>query len=297
MFDTFIQLMVEIPAYFYTTVFLVSLMVGSFLNVVIHRLPKMLEKEWLCECREFLADELLQTPKLKKDEKPYNLVEPRSNCPSCGHQITALENIPVISWLVLRGKCSACKTDISPRYPLVELLTAVLSLVVAMIAGANVLTLCFIVITWALIALSFIDFDTMLLPDEITLPLIWFGLGASAMGIGIAPTDAIAGAIVGYMSLWTINWIFSKIKSQQGMGQGDFKLMAVFGAWLGWQDVFLITFLSSFVGAIFGIIILYAQKKGKDTHIPFGPYIAIAGWVVMLWGDDITNFYLQNYFY
>lgn len=297
MFDTFIQLMVDMPTYFYTTVFLVSLMVGSFLNVVIHRLPIMLEKEWLCECREFLSDELIKKPKLDKNQAPYNLVEPRSNCPSCQHQITALENIPVISWLVLRGRCSSCKNHISPRYPLVELLTACLSLVVAMIGGANVLTLCFIGVTWALVALSFIDFDTMLLPDEITLPLIWLGLGASAIGIGIAPSEAIIGACVGYLSLWSVNWVFSKVKSQQGMGQGDFKLMAVFGAWLGWQKVFLIAFLSSFVGALFGIAILYAQKKGKDTHIPFGPYIAIAGWVAILWGQDIIDFYLQNYFY
>lgn len=297
MFDDIIALMVNNTTYFYTTVTLLSLVVGSFLNVVIHRLPIMMEKSWLCECREYLADELKPSEKDDSEAPIYNLSLPRSACPKCGHQITALENIPIISWLILKGKCSSCANPISVRYPVVECLTAMLSLMVAAIHGPTTMTLFYVLLTWALVALSFIDFDTMLLPDEITLPLVWLGLILSIFGLTIAPTQAIIGACVGYLSLWSVYWAFKLATGKEGMGYGDFKLMAVFGAWLGWQSVFLILLLSSFVGAAFVMAILYAQKKGKNTQVPFGPYIAIAGWIALLWGDSMIGYYLQNYFY
>ena len=298
MFDDIIAVMVNHPTYFYGTVLVFGLVIGSFLNVVIHRLPIMMEKDWVCECREYLAKELVdKKPTEETEPQVYNLSVPRSACPKCGHKITALENIPIISWLVLRGKCSGCANPISIRYPLVELLTGVLSLAVAINWGPTQVTLLYLVLTWGLIALTFIDFDTMLLPDEITLPLLWLGLLVAVWGLGIPPTDAIVGACVGYLSLWSVYWGFKLATGKEGMGYGDFKLMAVFGAWLGWQSVFLILLLSSFVGAIFVMAILYAQKKGKNTQVPFGPYIAIAGWIALLWGDSMIEFYLQNYFY
>jgi leader peptidase (prepilin peptidase)/N-methyltransferase len=298
MFDDIIAAMVNYPTYFYGTVLVFGLIIGSFLNVVIHRLPIMMEKSWVCECREYLAEELVNKPSAEEtNPQVYNLSVPRSACPKCGHKITALENIPIISWLVLKGKCSGCANAISIRYPLVELLTGVLSLVVAINWGPTQVTLLYLVLTWGLIALTFIDFDTMLLPDEITLPLLWLGLLVAVWGLGISPTDAIVGACVGYLSLWSVYWGFKLATGKEGMGYGDFKLMAVFGAWLGWQSVFLILLLSSFVGAIFVMAILYAQKKGKNTQVPFGPYIAIAGWIALLWGDSMIEFYLQNYFY
>ena len=296
MFDNIMTLLVNNSAYFYTTVIVFSLVVGSFLNVVIHRLPIMMEKDWLCECREYLEDELKTAPTSAKDEV-YNLSVPRSACPKCGHKITALENIPLLSWLFLRGKCSGCKTPISARYPLVELLTAVLSVVVAAHFGPTPLTLLYILLTWGLIALTFIDLDSMLLPDQITLPLLWLGLLVSVLGWGITPTQAIVGACVGYLSLWSVYWLFKLATGKEGMGYGDFKLLAVFGAWLGWQSILLIVLLSSFVGAIFGLFIIYQQKKGKNTPIPFGPYIAIAGWITLLWGQPIMDFYLQQFVY
>ncbi|MFT4925559.1 MAG: leader peptidase (prepilin peptidase)/N-methyltransferase [Phenylobacterium sp.] len=308
MFDNILTLLVNNTGYFYATVILLSLVVGSFLNVVIHRLPIMMEKEWICECREYLADEL-KPSESKPDElklgeegqqapdEVYNLSLPRSACPKCGHKITALENIPLVSWLVLRGKCSGCQAPISMRYPLVELLTAVLSVIVAAHFGPTPLTLLYIVLTWGLVALTFIDLDTMLLPDQITLPLLWLGLLASVWGLGISPTAAIVGSCVGYLSLWSVYWLFKLLTGKEGMGFGDFKLLAVFGAWLGWQSILLIVLLSSFVGAIFGVFIIYQQKKGKNTPIPFGPYIAIAGWIALLWGDPIIDFYLQQFVY
>jgi leader peptidase (prepilin peptidase)/N-methyltransferase len=302
MFDNIIALMVHEPTYFYVTVFLFSLAVGSFLNVVIHRLPIMMEKEWLCECREYLADELKEddTPKGKdqQDERAaevYNLSVPRSACPKCNHKITALENIPVLSWLFLRGKCSGCSNPISIRYPLVELLTAILSVVIAVHFGPTQLTLIYILLTWGLVALAFIDLDTMLLPDQITLTLLWLGLVSSVWGMGLTPTEAITGSCIGYLSLWSVYWVFKLATGKEGFGFGDFKLMAVFGAFLGWQSILLIVVLSSVVGALFAIAIVYRLKK--SIPIPFGPYIAIAGWIALLWGDEIINFYLQNYVY
>ena len=218
-------------------------------------------------------------------------------CPKCDHQITALENIPLLSWLFLRGKCSNCTAPISIRYPLVELLTAILSVIVAVHFGPTPIALLYILLTWGLVALTFIDLDSMLLPDQITLPLLWLGLVISVMGLGIAPEQAIIGASVGYLSLWSVYWLFKLATGKEGMGFGDFKLLAVFGAWLGWQSVLLVVLLSSFVGAIFGVFIIYQQKKGKNTPIPFGPYIAIAGWLTLLWGEPMIDFYLQQFVY
>jgi leader peptidase (prepilin peptidase)/N-methyltransferase len=294
MFDDIIALMVNNAGYFYGTVFVFSLVVGSFLNVVIHRLPIMMEKSWLCECREYLEEELAK-PVKQQDETVYNLSVPRSACPKCDHKITAMENVPLLSWLFLRGKCSNCRHPISIRYPLVELLTAILSVAVANHFGPTQMTLLYLLLTWTLIALAFIDLDTMLLPDQLTLPLVWLGLVASVWGLGLSPADAIVGACVGYLSLWSIYWIFKLATGKEGFGYGDFKLMAVFGAFLGWQSILLILILSSFVGALFALAIVYRHKK--SIPIPFGPYIAIAGWLSLLWGDQMINFYLQNYFY
>ncbi|MFT5161787.1 MAG: leader peptidase (prepilin peptidase)/N-methyltransferase [Alteromonadaceae bacterium] len=297
MFDNIITMLVNNTAYFYATVIVFSLIVGSFLNVVIHRLPIMMEKQWLCECRQYLGDELKTPDKPTEPEAVYNLSLPRSACPKCGHKITALENVPLLSWLLLRGKCSHCTNPISIRYPLVELLTAVLSVVIANHFGPTPVLLGYLLLTWGLIALTFIDLDTMLLPDQITLALLWLGLLISVWGLGISPTEAIIGACVGYLSLWSVYWLFKLVTGKEGMGFGDFKLLAVFGAWLGWQSILLIVLLSSFVGAAFGLFIIYQQKKGKNTPIPFGPYIAIAGWITILWGEPIIDFYLQQFVY
>ena len=309
MFDQFITLMVNHHELFYITIFFIALVVGSFLNVVIHRLPTMMEKEWLCQCKELLAEEAAQSThksdqQAKEQEQElaeqpeqevYNLSVPRSACPKCNHQIKAIENIPLVSYLFLRGKCSNCSAPISIRYPLVELLTAILSVVVAMVFGPELKTLLYIGTTWALIALALIDFDTMFLPDEITVPLLWAGLLASSVGLTIAPSEAIVGASVGYLSLWSVYWLFKTFTGKEGMGFGDFKLMAVFGALLGWQSVLLIVFMSSVVGTVFTVITLVLGDKSKDTKIPFGPYIAVAGWISMLWGEQMIRYYLDNY--
>lgn len=295
MFDQIIALMTHNSAFFYGSVLVFSLVVGSFLNVVIHRLPIMMEREWECECREHLAAEL-KTPPSEEEPERYDLVLPRSACPKCGHQITALENIPIISWLVLKGKCANCRAHISARYPFVELLTGVLSVVIAVHFGVSMQTLVYLLLTWGLIALSFIDLDKMLLPDQITLPLVWLGLFSSISGITpLSPKEAIIGAMVGYLSLWSIYWLFKLVTKKEGFGYGDFKLLMVFGAFLGWQQVALIIMLSTAVGSIFGLYFLLKNKK--SVEIPFGPYIAIAGWIAMIWGDRLINYYLNNFIY
>lgn len=295
-FDDVLRVMAHNAGFFYGFVFVFSLIVGSFLNVVIHRLPRMMEKEWECDCREHLADELKQPPKADQPKETYNLVLPRSACPKCGHQITALENIPIISWLVLKGKCSSCKTKISARYPMVELLTAILSVAVAIHFGYGAQAFVYIVLTWGLIALTFIDLDKMLLPDQITFPLVWIAMLSSVYGIGLAPKDAVIGAIVGYLSLWLVYWVFYYFTGKKGFGFGDFNLLMVFGAFLGWQNVVLIIFLSSIVGAIIGGI-MYFKNNRESVPIPYGPYIAIAGWIALLWGNDIIHYYLSRHVY
>ncbi|MBE0358347.1 MULTISPECIES: prepilin peptidase [Pseudoalteromonas] len=277
--------------FYLTAIGLVSLCVGSFLNVVIYRLPLMMQKEWQSECRILLEDDLKNSVPL--NTTPFNLVKPNSTCPHCKSAIKPWQNIPIISWLALKGKCASCQNTIAARYPLVEAITALLSLIVAYTVGANEQALLYILITWALVALTFIDIDHMLLPDQLTLPLVWLALIASVMGYTISPSDAIIGAACGYLSLWSVFWLFKLLTGKEGMGYGDFKLLAVFGALLGWQSLLTIILLSSVVGAIIGITLLSIQGKDKATPIPFGPYLAIAGWITMLWGNQLQTMYLN----
>ncbi len=269
--------------------FLFGLFVGSFLNVVVYRLPIMMERGWRRECKEFLELEP------DKDEKPFNLMVPRSACPSCGNLISAWANIPVVSWLLLRGKCGKCKNRISAQYPLVELLTAILSLLVAMKFGATWQTVFALLFTWALICLALIDFHTTLLPDSITLPLMWLGLVISLAPIFVDAHQAIIGAAAGYMILWTIFQAFKLITGKEGMGFGDFKLLAALGAWMGWMKLPLIILLSSLTGAVIGIMMMVFFKHQRDKPIPFGPYLAIAGWIALMWGDELVAFYTNQF--
>tara|TARA_B100001059_G_scaffold193238_1_gene196907 strand:- start:47 stop:940 length:894 start_codon:yes stop_codon:yes gene_type:complete len=280
--------------FYLTTVGLVSLCVGSFLNVVIYRLPLMMQREWQSECRLLLEDELnTNQAKPKNTSEPFNLVKPNSTCPKCKTAIKPWQNIPIISWLILKGKCASCSNPISIRYPAIEAVTALLSLVVAYTFGATEQALLYIVITWALVALTFIDIDHMLLPDQLTLPLVWLALIAAVAGITITPSDAIMGAAFGYLSLWSVFWLFKLLTGKEGMGYGDFKLLALFGALLGWQSLLTIILLSSVVGAIIGIALLSIQGKDKATPIPFGPYLAIAGWITLLWGNQLQSAYFN----
>ena len=280
--------------FYLTTVGLVSLCVGSFLNVVIYRLPLMMQREWQSECRLLLEDELnTNQAKPKNTSEHFNLVKPNSTCPKCKTAIKPWQNIPIVSWLILKGKCASCSNPISIRYPAIEAITALLSLVVAYTFGATEQALLYIVITWALVALTFIDIDHMLLPDQLTLPLVWLALIAAVAGITITPSDAIMGAAFGYLSLWSVFWLFKLLTGKEGMGYGDFKLLALFGALLGWQSLLTIILLSSVVGAIIGIALLTIQGKDKATPIPFGPYLAIAGWITLLWGNQLQSAYFN----
>ena len=266
----------------------VGLCVGSFLNVVIHRLPKMLERGW----REQCADLAGETP---TDAPAYNLIVPRSQCPSCGHRIGALENIPVVSYLVLRGHCLACRAPISARYPVVELLAALLSVAaVVRFGGLTPTALAACVFLWMLLALTLIDFDTQLLPDNLTLPLLWAGLLANILGAAPIANlrDAVIGAIAGYLTLWLVYWLFKLIRGKEGMGYGDFKLLAALGAWLGWQMLPLIVLLSSVVGAAIGISLVVFKGRDHQTPLAFGPYLAIAGGIALFFGRSLIAIYL-----
>lgn len=264
---------------------LLGLCIGSFLNVVIHRLPKMMEQQWRAECAELAGQE---PPPVER----YNLVVPRSACPACGHRITALENIPVASYLLLRGKCSGCGTAISPRYPAVEIITAALSGYVAWHFGYGMAAAGALLFTWAMIALTFIDLDTYYLPDSITLPLLWLGLLFNLGGTYAPLSSAVIGAAAGYLSLWTVYWIFKWATGKEGMGYGDFKLLAAIGAWLGWQMLPLTILFSSLVGAVIGISLIVLARRGRNVPIPFGPYLAIAGMIALLHGNALTRAYL-----
>ncbi|EKP0304181.1 prepilin peptidase [Aeromonas veronii] len=284
-----LELAHSLPWLYFSLVFLFSLMIGSFLNVVIHRLPIMLEREWQAEYRGYFSpDEGATAP------ERYNLMVPRSACPHCGHAITALENIPLLSWLWLKGRCRDCQTPISARYPLVELLTALLSVAVAMVITPGWGTLAALLLTWVLVALTFIDLDKMLLPDQLTLPLLWGGLLFNLAGGFVPLADAVIGAMAGYLVLWSLYWAFKLLTGKEGMGYGDFKLLAALGAWLGWQALPIILLLSSLVGAVIGISLIALQKHHQGKPIPFGPYLAIAGWIALLWGDTITRWYLST---
>jgi len=263
-----------------------GLLVGSFLNVVIHRLPIMMQRDWRAQAREFL--ELPVEP-----TTTFNLVLPNSHCPHCDHEIRPWENIPLVSWLALRGKCSSCRASISRRYPLIELLCGLLSAYVAWHFGFSWQAGAMLLLTWGLLAMSMIDVDHQLLPDSLVLPLLWLGLIANYFGLFAPLPDAVWGAVAGYLCLWSVYWLFKLVTGKEGMGYGDFKLLAMLGAWGGWQVLPLTILLSSVVGAVLGTVMLRVQKADSGTTIPFGPYLAIAGWVALLWGDEITSAYLQ----
>ena len=294
--------MQQAPAVFVAVVFLFSLAIGSFLNVVIHRVPVMLEREWRSQAEQILQGEedLGLKPDLQADPKPkYNLVVPRSACPKCGAQITAAQNIPVISYLLLKGKCAKCGARISARYPMVELGTAILSAVVAWKFGFVWYTAAALLLTWTLVALTGIDIDHQLLPDNMTLPLVWIGLLLSlaatlpSIGLPVDPRSSIIGAIAGYLSLWSVYHAFRLLTGKEGMGYGDFKLFAALGAWLGWQMLLPIILLAAFTGAVIGILMIALRGRDRNIPIPFGPYLAAAGWIALLWGDDIVSSYLH----
>ncbi|KAF1312779.1 prepilin peptidase [Pseudomonas sp. SG-MS2] len=279
-------LLAEQPAYFLTLATVLGLLVGSFINVVAYRLPIMLERQWQREAQEALG--------LPTDEhERFDLCLPASRCPHCGHAIRAWENIPVLSYLALRGRCSACKQPIGSRYPLVELACALLSLTVAWHSGAGMEALALLAFTWSLLALSLIDHDKQILPDVLVLPTLWLGLIVNVFDTVVPLSDAIWGAVAGYLSLWTVYWLFKLITGKEGMGYGDFKLLALIGAWGGWQVVPLTLMLSSLVGAVVGLCMLRLRSHSMGTAIPFGPYLAIAGWIAVLWGDEIYASYLQ----
>ncbi|WP_252272670.1 prepilin peptidase [Pseudomonas subflava] len=266
---------------------MLGLLIGSFLNVVIYRLPVMMQRDWRQQAREIL--ELPEEPK----QGTFNLILPNSCCPNCGHQIRPWENIPVVSYLFLHGKCSNCKTPISKRYPLVELACGLLSGYVAFHYGFGWQAMGVLVLSWGLLAMSMIDCDHQLLPDSLVLPLLWLGLIANHFGLFASLEDALWGAIAGYLSLWSVYWLFKLVTGKEGMGYGDFKLLAMLGAWGGWQILPLTILLSSLVGAVLGVIMLRLRNQETSTPIPFGPYLAIAGWIALLWGDQITGTYLQ----
>lgn len=283
---TTLELLQASPALFATLAGIFGLAVGSFLNVVIHRLPKMLEREWQAQCAEMSGK-----PHLPRDR--YNLFVPRSACPKCGHQLGPLENIPILSYLMLGGKCKQCRTPISIRYPIVEGLSGLLSAVAAWHFGFGVAGVGVLVLIWALLALTFIDLDTQLLPDALTVPLLWAGLLLNISGALTDLESAVIGAAAGYLILWSIYWAFKLLTGKEGMGYGDFKLLGALGAWLGWKMLPLIILLSSVVGAAVGIMLMLLARHGRNVPIPFGPYLAGGGLIALLWGQPILQNYLQ----
>jgi len=281
------QLFIDYSYIFYSFVFIIGLTVGSFLNVVIFRLPLILEKEWRQQCHEFLELED------KNNTEKISLSSPASSCPECQHKIRFWENIPVISYTFLKGKCSSCGTKISIQYPLIETITALLSLIVAIHYGVSWQTVAALLLTWSLISLTMIDFHTQLLPDNITLPLLWLGLIVNMFGLFTDLQSSVIGAITGYLILWIVFHSFKLLTGKEGMGFGDFKLLAALGAWMGWQFLPLIIILSSVVGAIIGISMMIFLKHDKNIPIPFGPYLAIAGWIALIWGEQINRSWLN----
>lgn len=266
---------------------IIGLLVGSFLNVLIHRLPRMMQRDWQQQAREILH---LPQP---ESSGPYNLFLPNSSCPHCNHEIRPWENIPLVSWLLLRGRCSACKAPISRRYPLIELASGLLAAFIAWHFGLSWQAAAMLLLTWGLLAMSMIDVDHQLLPDSLVLPLLWLGLILNAFSLFTTLEQALWGAVFGYLSLWSVYWAFKLLTGKEGMGHGDFKLLALFGAWGGWPVLPLTILLSSVVGAVLGIIILRLRGAESSTPLPFGPYLAVAGWIALIWGDQITASYLQ----
>ena len=284
-------------AFFYTSVVILGLIIGSFLNVVIHRLPVMLMRDWRRDCREFLTEkfpsDLTASPQPADSTAKYNLIVPRSACPHCGHHISAAENIPVLSYLALKGRCKACKTRISPRYPIIETVSAVLALTVAWKFGVSYAFVFAALLSWALLSLTMIDFDHQYLPDQITLPFLWLGLVLNLNSMYTDLSSAVIGAAAGYLSLWTVYHLFKLLTGKEGMGFGDFKLLAMFGAWLGWQLLPQIILVSSLIGAIVGVLLIVFKQHEKGKPIPFGPYLAGAGWVALVWGKDLNALYFH----
>lgn len=288
-----IALFKENTTFFLTVVGLFSLLVGSFLNAAIYRIPIMLQQGWREECLELFGgdDQEIVTESSKK----FNLFVPRSQCPNCGHMITAIENIPVISYLFLRGKCSSCKTNISIQYPIIELLTALISVFVAYKVGFGWQTLAALLFTWVLITLSLIDAKTMLLPDNLTIPLMWLGIAVNYQHLFVDLKSSVLGAMIGYMSLWSLFHLFKLITGKEGMGYGDFKILAAIGAWGGWQILPFTVFASSLIGAVVGIGLMLIQGKKESQPIPFGPWLALAGFIGFIWRDEITQV-MQSYY-
>jgi leader peptidase (prepilin peptidase)/N-methyltransferase len=287
------------PAFFMASAFVLGLIVGSFLNVVIHRLPLMLEREWREQCAELAAEGQPSELNAAVPMPRFNLIAPRSTCPACKSPITALQNIPILSYVLLRGRCASCGVSISARYPLVEALTAILSALVAWRFGFGWPALGALALTWFLIALTFIDIDRLLLPDNLTLPLMWLGITASLCATAASPDSvpvdlrsSLIGAIAGYVSLWSIFHLFRLATGKEGMGYGDFKLLAALGAWLGWQMLLPIVLMAAAVGAVIGIVVLTLKRQARTTPIPFGPFLAMSGWLMLMFGHELVARYL-----
>lgn len=279
-------LLLESPALASAVAGILGLLVGSFLNVVIHRLPRMMERDWYLQCAELRGETAPEKERL-------SLAAPASRCPHCGHAIRAWENIPVLSFLLLKGRCSGCQAPISLRYPLVEAFTGLLSAFTVWHFGPTLAAAAALLLLWAMVALTGIDFDTQLLPDSITLPLVWLGLLVNISGTFTDISSAVIGAMVGYLSLWSVYWLFKLATGKEGMGYGDFKLLAAIGAWLGWQMLPLTILLSSLVGAVVGVALIVLARRGRNVPIPFGPYLAAAGLLALYWGQELTQSYLR----
>ena len=288
----------ENPAWFYSVLGILGLLVGSFLNVVILRMPRILEHRWHQECMTFLnpeatAETTADSETADSERAGFSLAYPPSHCPHCKHPIRPWHNVPLLGWLWLRGRCPDCGAGISVRYPVVEALTGLVTVYLGLQFGVSAALLGALLLSWALIALAVIDIDTQLLPDDITLPLLWLGLLFNLVTGAVPLVDAVIGAMAGYLLLWSLYWAFKILTGKEGMGYGDFKLLAALGAWLGWQSLPIIILLSSLVGALVGIALIVVTRRGRDVPIPYGPYLAAAGWISLVWGERISETYLQ----